>query len=190
MEAALLNTISYDETDPDTLRTCGTELLRAEEAPLRRVIRRYVHDDASVDDLFQEISIKVLRRLHTVRNPATVRGWLFQLARNACLDHLRAADRRPAGHPLALELTRAEGELGRDPSDRLLSSERIASIHQAMNELPESQRVVLRLRVQEQLDHMQIADRLGISRQAVEVRLCRGRANLKERLDAILDGDL
>ncbi len=190
MEAAILTTISFDEADPDFLRDHGTALLQAEEGPLRRVIRRYVHDDASADDLFQEISIKVLRRLHTVRNPATVRGWLFQLARNACLDHLRAADRRPVGHPLALELTSADGELGRDPSDRLLSAERIASIYQALNELPESQRVVLRLRVQEHLDHMQIAERLGISRQAVEVRLCRGRAALKERLDAILDGDL
>ena len=45
---------------------------------------------------------------------------------------------------------------------------------------------MIRLRVEEGLDHLAIADRLGISRQAVEVRLCCGRASLKTRLGEIL----
>ena len=84
------------------LQEQGTELLAREEPVLRKVIARYVRDDATVDDLFQEISIKVLRRIDTVRNPATLRGWLFQLARNACLDYLRMQDRRPKGSPASL----------------------------------------------------------------------------------------
>src|SRR5271154_1079607 len=57
------------------------ELLQREEAALRRVIQRYVRDAATVDDVYQEVSLKVLRRLESVRDPAAVRGWLFQLAR-------------------------------------------------------------------------------------------------------------
>jgi len=71
-----------------------------------------------------------------------------------------------------------------------MANERIVAVQRAVAELPESQREVLRLRVDEGLDHEAIAARLGISRQAVEVRLCRGRARLKEQLEDIIQGDL
>ena len=71
-----------------------------------------------------------------------------------------------------------------------MTTERVQAIRRALDDLPVSQREVIRLRIDEGLDHEAIALRLGISRQAVEVRLCRGRAALKDRLDAILSGDL
>jgi len=63
-----------------------------EEQALRRTIARYVHHATVVDDLFQEISLKVMRRIDSVRDQQAIRGWLFQLARNACL----AARPRPS----------------------------------------------------------------------------------------------
>lgn len=167
-----------------------TALLGREEIVLRRVIQRYVRDAASVDDVFQEVSLKVMRRLDSVRDAAAVRGWLFQLARNAALDHLRREDRRSALSHDSLAEHRASGDLGRNPSEQFLSAERIAAVRKALAQLPESQREVIRLRVEEDLDHEAIAKRLGISRQAVEVRLCRGRASLKDQLDHILSGGL
>ena len=166
------------------------ELLTREEGALRRVIQRYVRDGSTVDDLFQEVSLKVLRRMDTVRDPAALRGWLFQLARNACLDYLRREDRRrqdPVDH---LAEHAAPGDLGRSPSDHFLTQERLAAVRRALARLPESQREVIRLRVEEGLDHVAISTRLGISRQAVEVRLCRGRAALKVQLENILGGEL
>ncbi len=167
-----------------------SDLLTREEAPLRRVIQRYVRDAATVDDVFQEVSLKVLRRLDSVREPAAVRGWLFQLARNASLDYLRREDRRSHGSSESLAEHRASGDLGRSPSDHFLSAERIEAVRRALTKLPESQREVIRLRVEEGLDHEAIAARLGISRQAVEVRLCRGRQTLKDQLDDILSGGM
>jgi len=168
----------------------GVALLQREEAPLRRVIKRYVCDDATVDDLFQEISLKVLRRLDTVRDRGTIRGWLFQLARNACLDYLRQQDRRPLVGPAALLGQRSAGDLGRNPAEYFLSEERVRAVYRAIERLPESQRDVVLLRIEEGLDHEQIAERLGISRPAVEVRLCRGRAAIKDQLHEILEGGL
>jgi RNA polymerase sigma-70 factor (ECF subfamily) len=72
----------------------------------------------------------------------------------------------------------------------VLSAERVAAVRRALDQLPASQREAIGLRIEEGLDHEAIAARLGISRQAVEVRLCRGRSALKEKLDAILGGDL
>ncbi len=165
-------------------------LLTREEGTLRRVIQRYVRDAATVDDLYQEVSLKVLRRVDSVRDVAAIRGWLFQLARNACLDHLRREDRRRQHSSDALGEHPAVGDLGRGPGDQVVSDERLAAVRRALAELPYSQREVIRLRVEEGLDHIAIAERLGISRQAVEVRLCRGRATLKTRLDDIAEGEL
>jgi RNA polymerase sigma factor (sigma-70 family) len=72
----------------------------------------------------------------------------------------------------------------------VLSAERISAVRRALAELPPSQREAIRLRIEEGLDHVQIAERLGINRQAVEVRLCKGRAALRERLVDIFEGDL
>lgn len=168
----------------------ATALLMREEQALRRTIARYVRHATIVDDLFQEVSLKVMRRIDTVRDPQAMRGWLFQLARNACLDWLRAQDRRPTISSDHLEQHDAAGDLGRNPVDRFMATERLAAVQRALAELPASQREVIRLRVDEGLDHEAIAARLGISRQAVEVRLCRGRARLKEQLDDIIQGDL
>ena len=168
----------------------ATDLLAREEAALRRVIQRYVRDAATVDDVYQEVSLKVLRRLDSVREPAALRGWLFQLARNACLDHLRREDRRTAASQEMLSEHCSPGDHGRNPSEQFLSKERIEAVRRALARLPESQREAIRLRIEEGLDHLAISKRLGISRQAVEVRLCRGRAALKEQLDDILSGGL
>jgi len=173
-----------------TLQQEATDLLTREEASLRRVIQRYVRDAATVDDVFQEVSLKVLRRLDSVRDPAALRGWLFQLARNACLDFLRREDRRFQTSSEALMDSSAHGDLGRNPSEHFLSGERIDAVRKALARLPESQREVIQLRIEEGLDHHAISARLGISRQAVEVRLCRGRATLKQQLDEILAGEL
>jgi RNA polymerase sigma-70 factor (ECF subfamily) len=168
----------------------AVSLLTREEGALRRVIQRYVRDAATVDDLFQEVSLKVLRRLDSVRDPAALRGWLFQLTRNACLDHVRREERRQVASSELLHERPMPGDLGRPPGDQLVSRERIAAVRRALERLPASQREVIRLRVDENLGHQAIAERLRISRQAVEVRLCRGRATLKEQLDGILGGEL
>ncbi|MBA3710564.1 MAG: sigma-70 family RNA polymerase sigma factor [Planctomycetes bacterium] len=168
----------------------AVDLLTREEGALRRVLQRYVKDASTVDDLFQEVSLKVLRRVDSVRDPAAIRGWLFQLARNACLDYLRREDRRRQDPTEILSERTAGGDLGRGPVERLVTNERLDAVRRALAQLPVSQREVIRLRVEEGLDHVAIAERLGISRQAVEVRLCRGRATLKSQLDAIIEGEL
>jgi RNA polymerase sigma-70 factor, ECF subfamily len=165
-------------------------LLAREEGALRRLIQRYVRDAATIDDVFQEVSMKVVRRIDSVRDLAAVRGWLFQLARNASLDYLRREDRRRGVSHDVLNDHVAHGDLGRNPTEQFLTHERLTAVRRALEELPESQREALRLRIDDGLDHEAIAERLHISRQAVEVRLCRGRATLKAQLENIMRGDL
>ncbi len=166
------------------------DLLTREEGGVRRVIGFYLRDHAAIDDVWQEVSLRVLRHLHTLQHQAAARGWIYQIARNAAMDWLRRCDRavvRPTGElPDAI----AAGDDGRLPGDGVLSAERITAVRKALAELPPSQREAIRLRIEDGLDHVQIAERLGINRQAVEVRLCKGRAALRERLAEIFEGDL
>lgn len=174
----------------NSVENAAVELLSREEGALRRIIQRYVRDASTVDDVYQEVSLKVLRRIDSVRDVAAVRGWLFQLARNACLDYLRREDRRQGLSQEVLREHVASGDLGRNPGEQFLSRERLIAVRRALDQLPTSQREVLLLRIDEGLDHEAISARLKISRQAVEVRLCRGRAALKDQLEDILRGAL
>lgn len=181
---------NQDDSAELSVEAAIIELLQVEEPALRGVIRRYVHDDAVVDDIFQEVSLKAVTRLGQLRERSRMRGWLFRVARNASLDWIRAQARRPNKTELAPDLDQDPAEHARNPLDRLCSAERLQAIEHAMDNLPESQRVVLQLRLRDGLDHAAISQQLGISRQAVEVRLCRGRKALKDKLMAILQGDL
>lgn len=171
-------------------REAATDLLVREEGAIRRVIGRYICDRSAVDDVWQELSLRVLRHLDTLKDPAALRGWIYQIARNTAMSWLRRHDRAIIRAGGDLPDAPARGELGRAPADGLLSAERVAAMRRALDDLPPSQREAIRLRIEEGLDHMQIAARLGINRQAVEVRLCKGRATLCARLAEILEGDL
>jgi RNA polymerase sigma-70 factor (ECF subfamily) len=165
-------------------------LLAREEGAIRRVIGFYIRrDPAASDDLYQEVCLRALRRIAQVRQPEALRGWIFQIARHACMDYLRSQDRRHVRPAPDLGEPEDRGA-ARAPADALLTAERIAAVRRALDELPPSQREAIRLRIEEDLDHDAIAARLGINRQAVEVRLCKGRAALKDRLAEIFEGDL
>jgi RNA polymerase sigma-70 factor, ECF subfamily len=188
--ASALSTASQHLAHSASTEGDPVALLAREEGALRRLIQRYVRDAATVDDVFQDVSMKVVRRIDSVRDLAAVRGWLFQLARNASLDYLRREDRRRGVSNDVLNDHVAHGDLGRNPTEQFLSRERLTAVRRALDALPESQREALCLRIDDGLDHEAIAERLNISRQAVEVRLCRGRAALKAQLENIFGGDL
>lgn len=63
---------------------------------LRGFLRQRVANEADVDDLLQDILIKTHTHLFTVRDPAALRAWLFQVARNATVDFYRARGRAQA----------------------------------------------------------------------------------------------
>lgn len=177
------------EAAPD-LRTQALDLLAREEGILRQVLSRYLRSASAVDDGYQEVGLRVLRSAHTVRDPSALRGWLFQTARNVALDILRRESRRPNAAEDAAAGLPARGEQAREPADAMLTGERLAAVRKALDQLPGSQREAIRLFAEEGLDHDAIAARLGLKRNAVEVRLCRARSTLRERLADIFGGDL
>ncbi len=126
-------------------------------------------------DCAQEAFIEAFRSLPNLRDPSSLRSWLFGILRNRCRKAL--SRRRLRTLPLEDE-TDLPAETGTDPDgpDREKLMELLA-------ELPESYREVLALRYLAEMDYDEIAEALGTSVNNVRVRCCRAR----ERLRVILD---
>lgn len=70
------------------------ELYARYEAPLFTFIYRLLGEKAVAEEIFQECLLKVLRGRELDFSKGSFRGWLYQVARNLCLDHLRKQSRR------------------------------------------------------------------------------------------------
>ena len=70
------------------------ELLRRYERPVFSLIYRMVRDRAAAEDLAQETFIKVLNALDTYRPEYKFSSWIFKIANNAAIDHLRSGKAR------------------------------------------------------------------------------------------------
>jgi len=123
---------------------------------------------AEVDDLVQDVFLRAMRRLDSLREPAAFGGWLVQIARNCAVDFHR---RKPAPQETADEASTA------DP-DR---AEALAVLA-AIRTLPEAYREPLILRMVEGLTGPEIAGRTGLTHGSGRVNLHRGMKQLREIL--------
>jgi RNA polymerase sigma-70 factor (ECF subfamily) len=86
--------------EEDLLRRCARgdaaayrELVERLEKPLLNFILRYVGERHAAEDLFQETFVRIVRTLGEFRPEASLTTWIFTIARNLCLDHLKAKRR-------------------------------------------------------------------------------------------------
>lgn len=123
--------------------------------------------------------------LHAVRGlrrgvvPAAESAWLLGIARNVCLARWASAERRGR-----VEAACDPAELERLAHAREQARDELIGLESALESLPEQQRRAVLLRDWRGLSYEEIADRLGVSRAAVETLIFRGRAALAEQLDA------
>jgi RNA polymerase sigma-70 factor (ECF subfamily) len=148
------------------------------EAVLGYLVRRTAnrHDAA---DLLADTFLVAWRRLEDVPPGDQTRPWLYGVARRVLANHLRGEGRR---HALADRLRQELTEL--DEVDRSLPDNSPAAV--AFRALPEQDRELLSLVAWEDLDTAQIAITLGITRNAVRIRLHRARKRFAKLLTAPL----
>ena len=145
-----------------------------------RFFRGKLGDD--VEDLVQrtfEISTARRERIHT---GASFRGFLFGVARNLLLDHLRRRYRRGEREDISV---RSLVDLGTSPSEAVHRGEREALLLQAMRSVTIDQQIILELAYWEGLSGREIAEALEIQENTVRSRLSRARTALRGQLDAL-----
>lgn len=121
-----------------------------------------------VDDLVQEVFLRALRQLGSLRDPRAFGGWIAMIARNAATDLAR---QRPAVVELSEHLAAPEP---RDDEAR--------HVMRLIRALPEAYREPLMLRLVEGMSGPEIAERTGLTPGSVRVNLHRGIALLRQNM--------
>lgn len=159
--------------------------------------RNMVATDADAQELVQETFLSVFRALPQFKVPTQDRllsAWIFRIAVNAALMHLRARRRRPVLHiedmPRAGELSHTavwpQAAVMRRPDDLALDGELKARLQAAMAALPDKYRLVLWLRDIEEQGNDEVAQTLGLTVPTVKARLHRARLAVRDALSVYL----
>lgn len=166
------------------------ELLRRFERPVYSLVVRMVRDPSVAEDLAQEAFVKAFRRLDTYDRGRKFSSWLFKIAHNTTLDHLRRRElptvplEKPAdeeGGGLASVLTDPES---RSPEALAQRSDLAAALSQAVTALRPEYREVVLLRYQENLSYQEIAEITELPLGTVKTHIHRARKELIDGLSA------
>jgi RNA polymerase sigma-70 factor (ECF subfamily) len=140
-------------------------------------------DRAAAEDLAQETLLEAWRNLHKLRDAAGADRWLTAIARNVCLRWARAQGRETELVPIESHLVVDDGF---DLELELQRSELSDLLDRALALLPVETREALVHRYVDELPHVEIAERLGVTSDAVSMRLSRGKIALR----SLLTGEL
>lgn len=159
-------------------------LLQQHERWLRTALYARLHSPAEVDDVMQETVAAALENWQQIRDPSAVGPWLYKIAIRQALLYRRKQGRIRKLHDSVQQNAPPASEGGTNPLEWLLAEERNELVRQAMSELPRRDAEILLLKYTEQWSYREIGERLGISTSAVEARLHRARARLRQQLVA------
>lgn len=149
---------------------------------LYNFIRRFVGNQSSTEDIFQETFLRVYRERHRYEPRVAVSTWLYTIARNLCLHEIEKQSRRQPAPANAGDVATVQTSPTEDPLSRLEAAETADRIARAVALLPPGEREVLILARYEGLPPRQIAAIVGKSEGAVRVALSRALTTLRQRL--------
>ncbi|MEZ5289524.1 MAG: sigma-70 family RNA polymerase sigma factor [Vicinamibacterales bacterium] len=176
-------------TDADLLaraaggnREAFAVLVARHQASVYRFARTLVARPADAEDVLQQTFLAAWTSAARFRAEASVRTWLFVIARNAAFSQRAREARRPETELPLDDLGMAAGWGSDDPETAALAAERRAALASAFEALPPADREVLTLRDLEGLSGDETAAVLGVSLPAMKSRLHRARLGLAARV--------
>jgi RNA polymerase sigma-70 factor (ECF subfamily) len=168
------------------------ELVRRYERPVFSLLYRMVRDRALAEDLAQETFIKVLNGIKTYRPEFKFSSWIFKIANNAAIDHLRrrsldtlSLDGSPSAEtPEQMQATSLQvGDRGETPLQRVESRELGTAIERAIGRLRPEYRSCILLRHVEGYSYEEIAATLELPLGTVKTYIHRARNELRVYLE-------
>ena len=146
---------------------------REQHDQLLAFIKKRIKNKEESEDILQEVFIKILWKIDTLKDSSKLRSWVFQMTRNAIIDHLR----KKKHEELEAEIRDLE-----DETDENAMNEATSWIGKYVDDLPENYREAVVLYEMKGLTQKDIADQLGISYVNARSRIQRGRQLLKKNL--------
>ena len=157
------------------------QLYARHRGKLYRYLQRQLRDNAVADELFQDVWQRVIAARSGWKPDAGFATWLYTIAHHRLGDHWRSLKHRPSAPADADE--RMARVADPDTPERVLSEfERRRQLQLALDDLPEEQREVLLLRLEQELTLEEIGDITGVGRETVKSRLRYAMDKLRARL--------
>jgi RNA polymerase sigma-70 factor (ECF subfamily) len=155
---------------------------------------RYLGNRADAEDLAQEVFLKAYRARKRYRPEAKFTTWLYRVAVNACLNEVRNRKHRPTHGAAPLTTGDEEGGFipaladaaAESPADATVRSELAAHVRDAVDDLPERQRLALLLNKFHGLSYEEMAKSLDMTIPGVKSLLVRARENVRRRIEPYL----
>ena len=154
-------------------------LVERYQHPLTNYVYRTVLSRSEADDLTQDVFLKVYRAARTYRPTAKFSTWLYRIATNTCLNHLKAVGRIRTE---PLEQERLTTRSNADQHKGFERKELGVAVEDALRQLPDRQRMAVTLRRFEELSYEEIAEAMNCSVSAVDSLLRRAADILRTAL--------
>jgi RNA polymerase sigma-70 factor (ECF subfamily) len=165
-------------------------LVERHQALVAGTIARMLGSNSDVEDIAQQVFIRVWKSAARYVARAKFTTWLLKITRNLVFNEMRRAKRHPHVpvqiDPEAEELP-LKDEITAPPDATLLQEELQGKIDDAIAQLPDTQRMALVLRRYQELSYEEIAEVLDLSVPAIKSLLFRARTELRERLQDYLN---
>jgi len=156
---------------------------------IHRYLRRML-GETDAEDVCQEVFVKVDRALPGFRGESSLATWIYRIATNAALDHVRSASFRQSKANVESADGDAPGDVNSDraetthlPDTLLVRKDMNDCIRGIVDGLPELYRTALVLSDLEELTNAEIAGVLNISLDAVKIRIHRARTRLRKEME-------
>jgi RNA polymerase sigma-70 factor (ECF subfamily) len=160
----------------DGERVAFEELFEIYQPRLKYYVRRLESGGANVDDICQDIWLRVFRKIHKLKDAQSFGVWLYRIARNKVYDGFRRKDR--------LVRLPEEDEYPVSGNDEpVFDAEDAGNLHRALNELKPYHREVLTLCFIEQMSYQSIADVVGCSIGTVRSRMFYAKQSLRKEME-------
>ncbi len=168
------------------------QLVERNTTKIHALVFRFLGDPTHVEDLTQEVFLRVYRTAKRYTPTAKFHTWLYRIAANLSFNVLRS---RGKSHAVSLDVTGDDGEgYSRDvedtgatmPGEGLSERELREKVTAAVNDLPENQKIAIVLSKYEHKSYEEIAEVLKCTTMAVKSLLSRARTNLHESLSRYL----
>ena len=127
------------------------ELMIRYERQIYRVCYRFVENRDDAMDLAQDVFVKAFEHLPTFRRESSLKTWLYRIAINHCLNHVKKHSRE------FVEVTEYTVETGPSAHAHLEDQEQRDHFRRLVKQLPPKQKAILELRINEQLSYEEIA---------------------------------
>ncbi|MDQ3997035.1 MAG: sigma-70 family RNA polymerase sigma factor, partial [Gemmatimonadota bacterium] len=157
-------------------------------------INGMVGDHGRSEEIAQDVFLSALRRMRETDRPLAFKPWIYEIAKNACIDQFRRSRR---ADEISFDVDEGMGaaETSRfaptrlAPDDAVDQKQQLDHLRGAFGGLSETHHEILVLRELEGLSYREIGERLGLSRPSVESTLFRARRRLTAEYDEIITGE-